>query len=74
MVGRTSFRSSGLVSALLVLCISGSAGAAVAELVSRGKAIEIADERERFEAIAQDYARATCLMGRWQAIRNDAPC
>jgi len=30
---------------------------AVAELVSRGKVIEIADERERFEAIAQDYAK-----------------
>ncbi len=30
---------------------------AVAALVSRGKAIEIADERERLEAIAQDYAR-----------------
>src|SRR5215204_6148147 len=30
---------------------------AVAELVSRGKVIEIADERERYQAIAQDYAR-----------------
>ncbi|HEV8427196.1 MAG TPA: AAA family ATPase, partial [Pyrinomonadaceae bacterium] len=30
---------------------------AVAALVSRGKVIEIADERERCEAIAQDYAR-----------------
>ncbi len=30
---------------------------AVAELIGRGKVIEIADERERFEAIAQDYAR-----------------
>jgi ATP-dependent exoDNAse (exonuclease V) alpha subunit len=30
---------------------------AVAALVSRGKVIEIADERERFEAIAQDYAK-----------------
>jgi conjugative relaxase-like TrwC/TraI family protein len=30
---------------------------AVAELVSRGKVIEIADERERFEAIAQDYGK-----------------
>ncbi|MGH9970480.1 MAG: MobF family relaxase, partial [Pyrinomonadaceae bacterium] len=29
---------------------------AVAELVSRGKVIEITDERERLEAIAQDYA------------------
>jgi conjugative relaxase-like TrwC/TraI family protein len=31
---------------------------AVAALVSRGKVIEIADERERFEAIAQDYAKS----------------
>ena len=30
---------------------------AVAQLISRGKVIEIADERERFEAIAQDYAK-----------------
>lgn len=30
---------------------------AVAALISRGKVIEIADERERFEAIAQDYAK-----------------
>jgi len=30
---------------------------AVAALVSRGKVTEIADERERFEAIAQDYAK-----------------
>ncbi len=30
---------------------------AVAGLVSRGKVTEIADERERFEAIAQDYAK-----------------
>ena len=30
---------------------------AVAELHSRGKVIEIADERERFEAIAQDYCK-----------------
>ncbi len=30
---------------------------AVAQLVSRGKVIEIADERERFQAIAQDYAK-----------------
>jgi ATP-dependent exoDNAse (exonuclease V) alpha subunit len=30
---------------------------AVAALVSRGKVIEIADERERFEALAQDYAK-----------------
>ncbi len=30
---------------------------AVAELISRGKVIEIADERERFEAIAQDYCQ-----------------
>ncbi len=30
---------------------------AVAALASRGKVIEIADERERFEAIAQDYAK-----------------
>ncbi len=30
---------------------------AVAELISRGKVIEIADERQRFEAIAQDYAK-----------------
>jgi len=30
---------------------------AVAALVSRGKVIEIADERERFEAIAHDYAK-----------------
>jgi ATP-dependent exoDNAse (exonuclease V) alpha subunit len=30
---------------------------AVTELISRGKVIEIADERERFEAIAQDYAK-----------------
>ncbi|HEY4425930.1 MAG TPA: MobF family relaxase [Pyrinomonadaceae bacterium] len=31
---------------------------AVAALVSRGKVIEIADERERFAAIAQDYAKS----------------
>src|ERR1043165_5934563 len=31
---------------------------AVASLVSRGKVIEIADERERFAAIAQDYAKS----------------
>ena len=31
---------------------------AVAALISRGKVIEIADERERFEAIAQDYAKS----------------
>lgn len=31
--------------------------AAVAALISRGKVIEIADERERFEAIAQDYCK-----------------
>lgn len=31
--------------------------AAVAALLSRGKVIEIADERQRFEAIAQDYAK-----------------
>ena len=30
---------------------------AVAVLISRGKVIEIADERERFQAIAQDYAK-----------------
>jgi len=30
---------------------------AVAQLISRGKVIEIADERERLEAIAQDYAK-----------------
>jgi ATP-dependent exoDNAse (exonuclease V) alpha subunit len=30
---------------------------AVAALISRGKVIEIADERERFEALAQDYAK-----------------
>ncbi|HEU4714805.1 MAG TPA: MobF family relaxase [Pyrinomonadaceae bacterium] len=30
---------------------------AVAALVSRGKVIEIADERERFNAMAQDYAK-----------------
>jgi conjugative relaxase-like TrwC/TraI family protein len=30
---------------------------AVAELHSRGKVIEIVDERERFEAIAQDYCK-----------------
>ncbi|MCA1577049.1 MAG: AAA family ATPase [Acidobacteria bacterium] len=30
---------------------------AVAALVSRGKVIEIADERERYEAIAHDYAK-----------------
>ena len=30
---------------------------AVAELISRRKVIEIAGERERFEAIAQDYAK-----------------
>ncbi|HKU76033.1 MAG TPA: MobF family relaxase [Pyrinomonadaceae bacterium] len=30
---------------------------AVAELISRGKVIEIADERERLEAMAQDYAK-----------------
>ncbi|HKY29479.1 MAG TPA: AAA family ATPase, partial [Pyrinomonadaceae bacterium] len=30
---------------------------AVTELISRGKVIEIADERERFEAIAQDYCK-----------------
>ena len=30
---------------------------AVAALISRGKVIEIADERERFHAIAQDYAK-----------------
>ena len=32
---------------------------AVAALASRGKVIEIADERERFEAIAQDYAKSS---------------
>src|SRR5215510_1272896 len=32
--------------------------AAVAALISRGKVIEIADERERFEAIAQNYAKS----------------
>ena len=31
---------------------------AVAALISRGKVIEIVDERERFEAIAQDYAKS----------------
>ena len=30
---------------------------AVAQLISRGKVIEIADEHQRFEAIAQDYAK-----------------
>jgi ATP-dependent exoDNAse (exonuclease V) alpha subunit len=30
---------------------------AVVQLISRGKVIEIADERERYEAIAQDYAK-----------------
>ena len=30
---------------------------AVAELDSRGKVIEIADERERLEAMAQDYCK-----------------
>lgn len=30
---------------------------AVDQLISRGKVIEIADERERFKAIAQDYAK-----------------
>src|SRR5215510_1998453 len=30
---------------------------AVAALISRGKVIEITDERQRFEAIAQDYAK-----------------
>jgi conjugative relaxase-like TrwC/TraI family protein len=30
---------------------------AVAELISRGKVIEVADEHERLEAIAQDYAK-----------------
>jgi conjugative relaxase-like TrwC/TraI family protein len=30
---------------------------AVAELVSRGKVVQVADQQERLEAIAQDYAR-----------------
>jgi superfamily I DNA/RNA helicase len=30
---------------------------AVAALISRGKVIEIADKRERFQAIAQDYCK-----------------
>ena len=31
---------------------------AVDQLITRGKVIEIADERERFQAIAQDYAKS----------------
>jgi ATP-dependent exoDNAse (exonuclease V) alpha subunit len=36
----------------------GNTPEAVAALISRDKVIEIADERERFEAIAQDYAKS----------------